>query len=377
MFLAVSAIFLVDLVGLSAHQAGLGLSLGGAIALLTTLPVGALADRFGPRRVLTIVTLWRGACYAAYPLIHDFPAFLVLVCFLGPVERTAGPLTQAIVGQAVPDADRVSAMAMLRSLRNVGFTLGALFGSLVLAVGTRLAYDAVMLANAASFVVMALIVIRLPLAGSPHPTRRRAGSPLQVLADRPYLGLAALNSVLAAHRTLLVLGIPIWIAEHTDAPKAIVAPLIGLNTVLAIAFQLRASRGTDTVAGAAACMRRAGLCVMACCVILAIIPSLPVDVAVFLLIAAMVMLTAGELLQSAGGWALSFALAPVERQATYLSVFGMSITVQEIVAPTLILVGVMGLGRAGWLAFGALVAAAGLVVSSVARQSLGQHHQTA
>src|SRR3954468_10138644 len=61
-FLAVSVVFITRSVHLSSASLGLGLALSAAIALGTAIPIGIMADRVGPRRVLVTVSLWRCAC---------------------------------------------------------------------------------------------------------------------------------------------------------------------------------------------------------------------------------------------------------------------------------------------------------------------------
>ena len=51
-YLAGAVVFFTKALGLTAAQVGLGLSLGAVVGIATTFPIGALADRFGPRRVM-------------------------------------------------------------------------------------------------------------------------------------------------------------------------------------------------------------------------------------------------------------------------------------------------------------------------------------
>jgi hypothetical protein len=368
-FLAVSAIFLTRSVGLSVAQVGLGLSLGAAVGLVSTIPIGALADRYGPRRVLVTVSLWRAAGFVAYPFVGGFVPFVVVVCLLGLVDKVAAPMEQALVGQAVPEDQRVHTMAVMRALRNVGFTGGALLGSVALVLDKWPAYAFVLFANAASFVALAILAARLP--GRPGPgvasVRRRVS--FQVLADRPFLALAGLNALLTLHMPLLSVGIPVWIAEHSHAPRAVIAPLLAVNTVLVVALQVRASHGSGTSAGAARRLRQAGLALAVCCLLLAVLPHLSEVPAIALLVAAMVALTGGELFQSAGGWGLSYALARPGQEGAYLSMFWLGVAVQQIAAPVL-LATVVQVGAVGWIALAAIVTAAGLAAPLAARRAV-------
>ncbi|WP_238013849.1 MFS transporter [Dactylosporangium sp. AC04546] len=365
-FLAVSAIFLSRSVGLSISTVTLGLSLGGAVALLTAIPVGGVADRFGPKRVLVVVSVWRAVCYTLYAFVTGPVSFIVVVCTLALVDRTAAPIVQALVGQVVAEDDRVRTMAVMRSLRNVGFTVGAMLGGAALALDTRAAYSCALVLNGVSFAGVAIVAARLPwVAASAGSAIRRTVS-FRVLRDRPYLALALLNAVLTLHMPLLAIGMPLWIVTNSNAPKAVVAPLLAVNTVLAVVLQVRASRGSEHPAGAAVHLRRAGISLAVCCGLLALLPRLSAAQAVGLLVLCILAHTAGELYQSSGGWGLSFQLAKEGQHGAYLSVFWLGVSLQQIGAPILMDV-VIARGPAAWVALGAVIAVTGLAVPAVTR----------
>src|SRR3954467_6384790 len=54
-FLTGSAVYFTQIVGLSASQVGLGLSITGGVTFLLAVPLGKLSDRLGAKRV------WAGA----------------------------------------------------------------------------------------------------------------------------------------------------------------------------------------------------------------------------------------------------------------------------------------------------------------------------
>jgi len=365
-FLAVSIVYLTRSVGLTPAKVGLGLALNAAIGLACTVPVGALADRYSPRRMIVICTLWRGSCFVAYAFIHSFTAFIVVVCLLGLVDKTAPPLEQALVRQAVPEDERVRMMAFLRVLLNVGFTAGALLGSLALLVDTHAGYSAILVANALTFFAVSALASRLPVSTDKAGAMVRRSISFDVLRDRPYLTLAVLNAVLTLHMTLLAVGMPLWITQHSHAPVAVIAPLLAVNTVLAVAFQVRASRGSQTTGGAVRALRLASGSLAACCLLLVAVPPLPSVVAVGVLLAAMVALTGGELFQSAGGWALSFNLARDGQHGAYLSLFWLGVSMQQILAPVLV-VSVIAVGPYGWVGLAAVFLLAGLAVPLTSR----------
>ncbi|MFD7903407.1 MFS transporter [Kitasatospora sp. NPDC059722] len=369
-FLSVSVPFITRSVGLSEGDLGLGLTLSATIALGTAIPIGILADRIGPKKVLVGVSLWRSACFVVYPFVQNLWEFLAVVCVLGLVDKAAAPMEQALVGQVVSSDERIKMIAILRSIRNVGFTVGALAGGIGLLIDTRAGYTGILLLNATTLAVLALLASRLPVLNAPASSLRRRFS-MSVLRDGSFLSFTGINAVLTMHMTLLSIGIPMWITGHTGVSSALISPLVAVNTVLAVALQVRASRGTDTIGGAAKALVRAGFSLAICCLLLTAAPELPAILAIGVLLLAMVALTGGELWQSAGGWGASYLLAVPGQEGVYLSVFWLGLAVQQIAAPVLVSL-VVTTGAVGWVVLAALFAACGLAAPAIGRWAQAQ-----
>ena len=65
-FLTGSAVFFTQIVGLSAAQVGLGLTIAGVVTFLVAVPLGKLSDRFGAKRVWAISSLIEAVLYLAW-----------------------------------------------------------------------------------------------------------------------------------------------------------------------------------------------------------------------------------------------------------------------------------------------------------------------
>ncbi|GLW74748.1 hypothetical protein Kpho02_70450 [Kitasatospora phosalacinea] len=371
MYLAGSALFFTRVVGLTASQVGIGLSVAGVLGLAAQPVIGWLADRWTPRKLLLFLNLYRASGFIAYVFADDFLGFLLIAAFLGVGEQAVFPIYQALAEQLAGADGRVAMMARMRVVFNVGFTLGGLLASVAIAVGTREAFSAIVLGNAASFVVAALLLTRLRLHNPAAPGGQKAEKPplrLVALRDLRYVAVAGINGVLVLHIALLGIGVPLWVSEHTSAPKALVGLLLVVNTVLAVLFQVRASTGTENVAGGIRAMHKAAAALVGACALFALAGAdLPVAAVVTALLLGLVLLTAGELYQSAGGWGLSYALAPDRSRAEYLATFNLGTSAQFVLGPTVVTVGVIGSGTAGWGVLGVVFLLAGALVGPLAR----------
>jgi MFS family permease len=383
LFLAGSALFLTRAVGLSARQVGFGLSIGAVVTLLCTVPCGRLADRYGPQPVLVALNLWRAVAFVGYAFVGSFATFLVAACFVAAPERAIAPIIQSLVGSAVATDDRVVTMASLRVIRNAGYSLSAGFAALALQADTRWAYQILILVNALSFVGAAAVVKVIevaPAASAAAPASygqtpggtpvapvvpRRAGS--IVARDPRYVVLTLLNGLLIVHLTLLSIGFPIWLSQHTSAPVALMSPLLLLNTLLVVALQVRATAGTRDVATGASALRRASIALAAGCLLIAVSAWFGTGGAVVALVLAMTAVTVSELWQSAAEWSISYDLAPAARRGEYLAFFALGRPLQGIAGPALVGGVVIGAGTRGWLLLAVALVCCGWVGSVVAK----------
>lgn len=376
LYLAGSAVFFTRVVGLSAAEVGVGLSLGGLLGLLAQPVIGWLADRWGPRHVLALLNLWRAAGFTAYVFTDSFAMFLVVAALLGIGELSFSPVRQALAERVVGAEHRVGMMARIRVVDNVGFSIGALLATVAIAAETRLAFDAIMLGNAVTFVIASALLPRvalLPVADAVAVAARRSPLRLRALRDTRYVAVAAVNGILALHIVLLLVGVPLWITLHTTAPPALVGLLLVLNTVMAITLQVRVARASEKLVGSVTVLRRGGVALALACGLFALAAhGQETALVVAILVLGMAALTAGELLQSAGGWGLSFLLAPTWSRAEYLATFSLGTSMQFVLGPTLVTVAVLGNGSLGWVALAAVfllaAAAVGPLVSRATRR---------
>ncbi|HEV2373484.1 MAG TPA: MFS transporter [Streptosporangiaceae bacterium] len=370
-YLAGSVLFFVRSVGLDAVEVGVGMSAAGVVGLVTMVPLAAAADRFGARRTLIALQTWRGVWFAAFALVHTFPEFLAVSLMLGVANQAVPPINQAVVAAAIEGTARVRAMAQTRVMRNAGFSLGAVAATGVIALDSASWFRSIVVADGVSFFVTAILLARLRLLRPAAPAGRGPWwHGLRPREDPWYFALAGLNGILALHMTLLSVGLPLWIAQHTHALRWVVGVAVFTNTVLAVLFQMPASRGCEQAPAAARRARAAGLMLAVCCLVAAGTGGLPADLAVVGSLLAVTALTVGELWQSASAWGVSYALAPPERQATYLSVFNLGVAAQTIVGPTLVTVVVVNHGWAGWGGLAVTFALAGAGMPIAARRCL-------
>ncbi|MER6631091.1 MFS transporter [Streptomyces sp. NPDC000987] len=346
-FTSGSAVYFIVVAGLPAAQVGLGLSLAGLSGFVSSVLMGMAADRIGARRLLFLSLLAIGGVYCLYPAVGSLPAFCAVVGVVGALEWGSGPLFHTLIAELVPEGDRVSARAALRSVFNIGFSIGALTAAAVIGVGGS-AMQALPLGNALSFLLAAGIVLRLP-ATSASPARTERVSRFRALKDMPFLGVIGASSLLALHSAVLMVGIPLWLVTSDDIPRSVIPVVFVLNTILVVLFQVKCAKGSETLDGSVGAARKAGLISVVACLALALGNATTAWVAGLSALTAVLLVTFAELWQSASAFGLGFGLAPEAARGEYLGAFHLHTVVQATVGPAVVSFLVIRHGSYGWL----------------------------
>ena len=364
MYTTVEVVFFVRALHLSSGFVGGGLTVAALCGLGASLPAGRFADKYGAKPVLTTLFAIQAGLFALFPLVSSPAEFLAATIPIAMAACASYPVRQALLSDLVAGSPRVAAAAYNRTILNVGMSVGALIAAAALAADSRPAYDAILLGNALSFVGASALISRCKVAPkAQHSPETGPVEPLvpnrHPLREPRFVAAAVICGVLYLSASILDIGLPLQVSQHTSAPRWMISALLLLNTILAVTFQVRASAGSETIPGAARANRFAGIALLGACVFFAVSDNRPSAVAIVLLVVATILLTAGELFSSAGTWGLSYGLAPANQQGKYLASFGLLSELVQTIGPA-IAVGVVNAGIAGWLSVGVIFLATGL-----------------
>lgn len=367
-FLTGSAVFFTQIVGLSAAQVGVGLTVAGVVSFFFAVPMGKLADRVGPKRMWVFGAAAQAALYLAWPWIDGFVAFLAMMIVLELVGTAGGTGFGAYTLDVFPREERIRSQAFMRAALNIGFTLGALIGGLALAFDNNDVIRMVPLLTAAILGANALLISRLPDAE--HDTSPAAKEQLinpGALRNKGFLALNACDGVLSSNQVLLNVVIPLWLVQETDAPRVLLAWLFGTNTVMAVLLQVAAARGVDSVGRSLRAARiSASFFVLSCLIVLVTHDTLG-WVTIALVWLGHVTVTGAELYQSAAHWGFMSELSDPDRRGEYQGAAHLGGTVGKVWAPAAYTFLAMEWGTPGWLLIAAIVIVATLGMGPSAR----------
>ena len=358
LFSAVSVLYFTRAVHLSASRVGLGLTIAGFVGLLSGIPVGHLADRRGPRSVTLATLMVQAVTMGAYVFIHDWTMFAV-VAALDLLAQSANNAARGTLIARLGGAEPAAFRARLRVFVNLGLVVGTAGAGAAAALDTRAAYVALILANAASYLVCAGLLLRVP-DFEPLPHSGGRGGMLSVLADLPYAAFSALYGLMGLEFQVPILLLPLWISQHTSAPRWAVSGVYLVNAALCMVLQVRVGRQVNDPVDGGRALRRAGLLFLAAAPVMALTADVPSWAAVALAFLGVGVHSLGQVLHTSAGFALGYGLAPDHAQGRYQGLMGIGYDLGQAIAPYLLTAVCLGLGQAGWLLLGGFLAALGL-----------------
>ena len=360
-----SAVFLTQVVGMSASKVGLALTIVNVAEFLMAYPAGRLVDRLGPKRVWAATTWGRAACFAVLPFVGSFGEYVAVGMVFAMFGSAGHSSYQAYVVDVLPPKERVETQAYLYSSLNLGFSLGAVVGGVALATDSLEVIRWSPLFAAVLMGFNGFWIARLPAA--PHDLRVASGE-ARVRPTGPgplrnpgWILVTFCLGVLWTNQTLLNVVIPLWLVEATDAPHVLLAWLFGTNTVLCIFLPAYTSKGVKDLRDAMRYVWISTAFFVVSCLITLGTHSTVGLVTVLLVWLGHVTVTGAELFISGASWSFQAELMDPRRRGEYQGVADVSRAMGSMWAPALFTYLAMQWGEEGWLVIAAIVTAATVI----------------
>ncbi len=363
-FNTASAVFLIKVVGLSAAQAGLAITLTMIASFLLSYPLGRLTDRFGPKRMWSLAAFGRCAAMVALPFVDSFSRYLVVGVLFAAFDALGDVSREAYILDVMSREERLRTQAYLYSWLNAGFTLGALLGGLALATDSLRVVQFTPWFAAVLMAINGLAISRMPKA--PHDLRVAAGEARVrftgpgPLRNPGWMLVSFFLGTLWTNQVLLNIVIPLWLVERTDAPPVLLAWLFGTNTVLCIFLPAYMSRTATDLRTALRNIAVTTAFFVVSCAITAVTHSTEGLVTIALIWLGHVTVTGAELFLSAASWTFQADLMDPRRRGEYQGVGDVFNKMGFLWAPALYTFLAMEWGPSGWALIAAIIAVASL-----------------
>lgn len=309
---------------------------------------GAMTDRLGRKRMLVFGLVGSALTTLAMGLAETLGLFLITTIFVGLLGHAGGPAQQAMVADLLPPEKRAQGFGVLRVVANLAITIGPAIGGLLAARSYLLLFvcDVVASLTAAVFVVLTI------RESKPEATAEEAaktvfqtfGGYWDVLRDSTFV-LFLLACVLRAFVAMqLTTTLPVYLRDVGGVTERGFGYVLSLNAAMVVLLQFPITRRVG---------RFPPLYVMAAGMVMyALGFGMYGFVSAYVLfLAAVAVLTVGEMMTAPVSQSLVSQMAPESMRGRYMATYGFSWVIPAAAGPTLAGL-VMDHGDPRWVWYG-------------------------
>ncbi len=335
-WMPLSMLYFLHQTSLSLVQLGLAMTIANTVAFVVVPYLGVLVDRLGPKALMQAGNAGAAVAFLLYPFAHSLVAVTALV-FCATVTRQAfwsalGPM----VTQITRPGEREVWFGFLQAMRNAGYGVGGVLSAVALTIGTGPAYQAVVVSNAASYVLA--FVLMLGVAGGGRPVvavGSREAEPVQwwvAFADRGYRTLIAVIFCYAMATMTLNVSMPVYFVDTLGLPGWLPGTVFVINTVLIGVGQGLVVRAMTGSTRRRVLQAAVGFTVVSY-VMFYVAHALSVTAAVVTVLAAAFVYTLGEMSSGPVVSALSAETPPPEARGRYMASTQLAWSASTAVSP--------------------------------------------
>ena len=359
----IALIFLIRVAHWSPADSSLAIGVGGFIAMFASLITGWVADKVNSRSLAAALFVCQGLSMCGLCIFGRVRSFLLLIVVLAIISSAnigIRPVWGVLISEAGQE-DRVRLRAQLRAISNIAIAGGGLLAGVVLEFGTASSLDLLVLANALSFFVAALLLPRT--TGGRPASSAPANLPSAVLHDKRFVGISCLNIILTWEYSVMMIALPVWIILRSSIPHWVAGAAIAINALLVVVLQVPASSKVGSPTEAAAAVRLAGVLFLLACIGFTLAGQVSAIAAVLLIGVAAVVHTVGEVFHASAAFEIPYALATPDALGKYQGVFETARGASVLSAPAVLTLLCVSWGILGWLMLGVLFVASGFGIS--------------
>jgi MFS family permease len=325
------ALYITQRFNVGMTQAGLLLGTFSIASLVGSMLGGAIADKFGRRRIVLFGLVFSALSAVAMGLVDNLASFYVLAVVVGLLADMAGPARQAMIADILPEEKRTEGFGLLRVVANLSWIIGPTIGGFV---ASRSYLSLFMLDAAASLITAAIIFRLLPETKPPASEEQTKESLAQtfvgyrrVLKDSAYIGFLIVSMLMVIVYQQLYSTLSVYLRDVHGVPTQGYGFLLSMNAVVVVLFQITLTRQIKHFAPLLMMAAGTGLYLIGFSMY-----GLFSTYALF--VAAMLFITFGEMIVVPVGQALATRFAPADMRGRYMAFYGLSFTIPEIIGPT-------------------------------------------
>lgn len=325
------ALYITHKFSVGMTQAGVVLGAFSAFGLLGNIIGGALTDRLGRRRLILFGLVFSAASSLALGLVNDFVLLFPLAAVIGTLSDAAGPAHQAMIADILPEEKRQEGFGIMRVVRNMAWIIGPTIGGLV---ASKSFFALFVIDAVVSLIVAGLFYVLIP---ETKPQAREGEKPESVAAtfagygtvlrDRAFVGFISASVLIGIVYIQMYSSLSVFLRDQYEVTPQGYGFILTTSAVTVILFQFWTTRVVK-VRPPFAILALGSLFYMIGFGLYGFVSVFP------LFLAAMVIITVGEMVIMPTASALAANFAPEALRGRYMAIFSLVWALPAIVGPT-------------------------------------------
>lgn len=330
LFFPFFTLYVTDKFDIGMTQAGMLLGVFHLSGMIGNVIGGALADRFG-RKVIVLFGLTISALSAlSMGFAERLEVFYLLALTVGLLSDVAGPAWQAMIADLLPEDKRTEGFGIMRVMGNMAWIIGPSIGGFI---ATRSFLTLFILDAIASLITAAIILRRIPETKPELAEGEKVESLGQtiggygnVLTDRAFMGYILASIAMTLVYIQMYNSLSVYLRDvHGVSPQGF-GFVLTTSAITVILFQFWVSRRVKNYPPMLMMALGAAFYMVGF--------SLYGFVSTYgLFLAAMVVITIGEMIVMPTSQALAASFAPGNMRGRYMAIFGLSWAVPATIGP--------------------------------------------
>ncbi len=324
------ALYITRRFGVGMTEAGVLIGLFSVAGLFGSMIGGALADKVGRRSIVIFGLVTSATGSVIMGILDSIVAFYVLAIVVGFLGSIASPAHQAMVADMLPEEQRSEGFGVMRVVANLAWIVGPTIGGLLAAQSYMLLF----LTDAVCSFVTAFIVFKLIPETKPEPVAGKAPQSMMatligyrvVLKDRLFLAFLGASILMLIVYGQMYNTLAVYLRDVHGVPDRGYGLLLSIDALMVVFLQVWVARRTKSYPP---------MLMMAVGTFLYMIGfSMYGFVTTYwLFVAAIVIVTFGEMIVMPVSQALAAAFAPEDMRGRYMAFFDLSWSIPGAIGP--------------------------------------------
>lgn len=324
-------LYITDRFDVGMTQAGMLLGTFHLTGLAGNVIGGALADRFGRKAIVLFGLTFSALSALSMGFVNRLEVFFVLAMAVGLLSDVAGPAWQAMVADILPEDKRTEGFGVLRVVGNLAWIVGPSIGGFMAARS----YLSLFIMDAVASLITAVIVLRLIPETKPAAApgveeaslAQTVGGYGKVLTDRAFMAYVFASMAMTVVYIQMYNSLSVYLRDNHGVSPQGYGFVLTTSAITVILFQFWVSRRVKNYPPMLMMALGAAFYMVGF--------SMYGFVAAYaLFLAAMVVITLGEMIVMPTSQALAVSFSPEDMRGRYMAVFGLSWALPAIVGPT-------------------------------------------